>query len=637
MATEALGTDHRQALGDIATMAREYVEFSKRTEQGEFSISRDEEHVYLEALDEIAAIIEANRTKLGNLDKIAFKLKHTNTQEAELTITAENGKTYETPIQLSARLRYSLSKSKESDQILISYGGSRGAVAALDLTEKNRYFTNWRLYGVGQYGTVKRMDDFVTGEGSVVKSGFIAKGTHSTYTEALRQNPLYRAMTSRDDDPDLEFTILEALSGAKNTANPSITEHYEYSAEREKPKIMFAGGIEPQRFKVLQPLAKGMSYKDMTDSHLSNFGKGDKAYHRPPKIRKQLQRSDLKDSLALATAIAEKAAEYRRLGFTHNDLKPENFMTRRRPDGSYIVEFIDWATAGFSQPVVPTREESKNPQQLFKLLFGVDPSPEPQNDSEGTTYTAEGGRFLTYSGRNITYGVKPSLEILHGKRNCTLPYIGPKVVALGEDYAKSAQDAGVKDPRLTTHLKRNAPAMDDWALTALSFGICNRKAYFKLAHGRAVMDYTVPGVIDAVGNDLVIKDATLFNEYFSPEAQDNLDAESTNIDENPQAVMYIPSTEREGQPIHLYQKLKNALLDRTIKPSILDRIRLILTTVHQSVAAGTGLTLENLQTQLKEASDCLHKIEQRKIAQETREKTQAFNDVLRQLSGPTTH
>ena len=630
MATEALGTDQMAALGDIDTMAHEYVEFSERTERGEFSISPDEEQVYSEALKKIAKVIEAHKDELGNLDKIAFKLKHTNTQEAELTITAENGKTYETPIQLSARLRYSLSKSKESDQILISYGGSRGAVAALDLTEKSRYFTNWRLYGVGQYGTVKRMDDFVTGEGSVVKSGFIAKGTHSTYPEALRQDPLYRAMTSRDDDPDLEFTILEALSEAKNRVNRGITEHYEYSAEHEQSKKMFSRGRSPVRFKVLQPLAKGMSYKDMTDSHLSNFGKGDKAYHRPPKISKQLQRSDLKDSLALATAIAEKAAEYRRLGFTHNDLKPENFMTRRRPDGSYIVEFIDWATAGFSQHVAATQ----NQEQQFKQLFGIDPSSEPQRHHQGAvTYTAEGGRFLTYQGGNAWYGVNPSLEILHGKRNCTLPYIGPKVVALGEDYINAAQDAGVKEPEFTTQLESNAPNMDDWALTALSFGICNRKAYFKLAHGRAVMDYTVPGVIDAVGNDLVIKDAKLFNDYFSPEEEDLLDLESANIDDNHQAVMYIPSTEREGQPIHLYLKLKNALRDQTIEATIRERIILILTTVHQSVAEGRGLTLENLQTQLKEASDCLHKIEQRKIAQETREKTQAFNDVLRQFAG----
>ncbi|MCX7120115.1 MAG: hypothetical protein NTZ86_09690, partial [Legionellales bacterium] len=213
MATEALGTDQSRALGDIDTMAHEYVEFSERTEHGKFSISPDEEQVYSEALGKIAKVIEANKDKLGNLDKIAFKLKHTNTQSAVLTITTVNGKTCKPiSIQLSASLRYSLSKSKESNQILISYGGSRGAVAALDRTEKSRYFTNWRLYGVGQYGTVKRMDNFVTGEGSVVKSGFIAQGENSTYPEGLRQNPLYRAMTSRDDDPDLEFTILKALS-----------------------------------------------------------------------------------------------------------------------------------------------------------------------------------------------------------------------------------------------------------------------------------------------------------------------------------------------------------------------------------------------------------------------------------------
>nr|MBP6917467.1 hypothetical protein [Legionellaceae bacterium] len=587
MARDALGVDQNEALGDIATMAHEYVEFSERTEHGEFSISPDEEHVYLDALAIISETIETKKGQLGNLDKVAFKLKHTGSKRAKLTITGENGVPIETSIKLSAPLPYSLSKSKESDHILISYGGSRGAVALLPRTEKSRYFTNWRLYGVGQYGTVKRLDDFVTGEGSVVKSGFIAKGALSTYDESLRQDPLYRAMTSRDDDPDLEFTILEALSEAKNRVNPSITEHYEYSAEREKDKQMFAQGLIPERFKVLQPLAKGMSYKDMTDSHLSNYGKGDLNYHRPPQIEPSLERSDLKDSLALATAIAEKAAEYRTLGFTHNDLKPENFMTRRRPDGSYIVEFIDWATAGFVQHVVPTREESTNPQQLFKRLFGVEPRPAPQTDSNGTTYTAEGGRFLNYKGGNARYGVNPSLEILHGKRNCTLPYIGPKVVELGEDYADSAQDAGVKDPQFTTHLESNAAAMDDWALTALSFGICNRKAYFKLAHGRAVMDYTVPGVIDAVGNDLVIKDATLFNEYFSPEDQDHLDLESANIDENPQAVMYIPSTERDGQPIHLYQKLKNALRDRSTPDDIQERLRSVLTIVHESVANGT--------------------------------------------------
>ena len=636
MATEALGMSQKSALSDIDVMAEEYVQFSERTERGEFSLSSDDEKLYFDVLNQIAEKIRTHRDKdtLGDLNEVAFKLSHKLKKgKNTILITGKNGAQLSVQITIKSSTTYpfpySLNKFHDSNKFLFSYGGSRGAVGQLPDTEKERYFTNWRLYGLGHYGTVTRFDDLVTGEGSIVKSGFVGQpDADPTYEEALRQNPRYGDWTSRDDDPELEYTILQAVDRAKQSHDASSTEHYGYHTETERPK-QIRRNLESIRFKMLQPLAKGMSFKDTTDLYSSNQGKGTLAFHRPhlsgPK--------GLEESLALSMAIAEKAQQYRDQGLTHNDIKPENFMTIRRPDGTYIVEFIDWATGGFAENVTLDDENvATHPQHLFRSLFSVAPITTTTFDDGTVECKAEGGRFLAINGNQIQYGVRPSLEILHGKRNCTLPYIAPKLT-LGENYDASAADAGVTDPSLNTDLNTEEKkyAMDDWALTALSFGICNRVAYFKLAHGRTIKDYAVPGVIDAVGNDLVIKNPERFSEFFAPSYLDPINQLNLN---DPTAVMLIPSTKREGEPIHLYQQLTALLMDPRLRDEaeIKDRITEILRTVYNSVSQGVGLPLSELQTQLQAAKQVLLDIEQQQIAKKSLQQDQIFQKVLEQSS-----
>lgn len=144
--------------------------------------------------------------------------------------------------------------------------------------------------------------------------------------------------------------------------------------------------------------------------------------------------------------------------------------------------------------------------------------------------------------------------------------------------------------------------MDDWALTAMTFGICNRQAYFALVKGRAVGDYVVPGVLEADGQDpqgLKVASIKDFNQFFACDGEVASD-ENLNSQEfynNPNAVMYIPSNQREGEPMHLYRRLiaLREQLKKEVKEAsssegeLFKNIERILATVHESVASGNGL------------------------------------------------
>ena len=182
--------------------------------------------------------------------------------------------------------------------------------------------------------------------------------------------------------------------------------------------------------------------------------------------------------LALSQAVVEEAKRFEALGFAHNDIKPENFLYKQKVDGSFQVRYIDWATGGFAQEYTGNEVELK---AIFAEIFGKDLFLQSEADN---CFDAH-GRFVKYEQGKVIYGVNPRLEILHGARNGTLPYLSPNRVLGAKRQLKSVGD--ITDPDLNTNLTTNDPVMDNWALTAMTFGICNRQAYFALVKGRAVM------------------------------------------------------------------------------------------------------------------------------------------------------
>ncbi|MCX7090326.1 MAG: hypothetical protein NTU48_02610 [Legionellales bacterium] len=641
IAKRALGREQSAAaLRDIEAMAVEYVDFAEKTENGKFSISEDQEDIYQLALHQVANGIADYEAQYGKLTGYQFKLSHKIPagQNTLAEIKDENGnQIFQILINIAKKLPYSLEKSPHSDELLLSYGGSRGTVAEIPGSQKTRYFTGWRIYGVGQYGTVKRQDNFTTGEGSILKEGLVAiPGQTSTVRVELRQDPLTRNATMRDDpNSGTERTVLEAIAIANQDSDPSVTAKTEYWTFTGKPKAMYTRDATVTRYKMRQSLAKGMSDKDATNTHLNDHGKGEIAFHRPPVSEGN---QALEDALAKATAISEKLKEYRAKGFSHNDLKPENIMVFRRANGSFAVEFIDWATGGFSLPYkTATPKEIAHPVALFQKLFGHDVAPK-QNTADPALWTGPKGIFLRIERGQAIYGIDPKLEILHGTgRNCTLPYINPNVV-LGRDaegrFARESSSSTKTQHDLDTQLSPGkAERMDNYALTVLTSGLTNRQGYFKLAGGRAVNDYTVPNAIITQDGALAIDDPATFNEFFAPEKADRLAADLSNQD-NPNAAMYTPSTLREGQPMHLYWLLKG-LSSQTQDSDIRRRIKVVLKTFRDSITAGEGLSIEKLEEQVAIATQCLQDIEQTKANQETKQKEAVLQQALH-LCNPTT-
>ena len=679
LAKQTLGKEQSpKAIESIQTMAQDFVDFSEKAKSGRSTIDSNQEQTYQNAIAQIAHAISGHGATLGDLDKVSFKLSHKiiPNQNNNITITGINGNSINVPICINNPLPYSLIKTQKSNDFILSYGGSRGAVAELEDTEKERYFTNYRVRA-GQYGTVSVGEYFSTCLGVAIKKGLIAQpGQASTYNERYRQNPLYRAMTSRDDpNSGTERLVLEAIAAEKQKRDPSAMSQSEYWESPDKPKKMHTQDTSPIEYKMLQPLAKGKSYKDELDNYLSDKNKNNVLFHRPPERSSLI--SDLNNTVALSNAIVHKAIEYRILGFSHNDIKPENFMSFSRPDGSYVVEFIDWATGGFKRKdTIKTNLADKEFERLFRYekntrvkvtsldtkevyltgskgqfmhvtVKNEDEEIEQELKSEPKEFISETKEFIVESEQNnkdvpselkneaseakaivtskqtdeedeeieqeeieqepksepeekkgniylnpgeaLTYGINPVLEIVAGALNCTLPYISPKVV-LERTIGKH------------TYLKADDFRMDDWALTAVIFGICNRSAYFKLSEGRAVNDYTIPGIIGTDGKSLTIENRDKFNEFFSPEESDRL---SNVTDINTEAVMYIPSTRREGQPLHMYQKLKKLLAEKNLQPELKLRIETILTRVHLSIKSGEGIPAGQLVVFLCDANQCI--------------------------------
>ncbi|KTD29906.1 hypothetical protein, partial [Legionella micdadei] len=628
---------------DIQLMVDEMVCLSERTKQGQPAIKDEEQDAYFLAIKQIAKAI----APWGMAD-VQFKIPHGHTSPFALKIMHHSGEEKEVTIDLqNVKLPYSLIKPPGKEEFIFSYGGSRGVIApfeGFDLAyvgegkEKRRLFTHSRLLGVGQYSSVKEVEDLLTGLNKALKKGYVPT-EKSTFTKTSRLDPRTRPLSSRNDSHyRIESDVLQNLLKA-TSANPlqaTETARLWTVEDKLRPK----GGLyretgKPVQYRILAARAKGETFADKANAKFKKYAKNNIAYHNPTR-RDAKNVKHLRKMIALSQAVVGESARLADLKFSHNDIKPENFLYKKNEDGSYQVKYIDWATGGFVRNYTGEKTEV---EAVFAEIFGAD----LKCVSDGEKCSDASGRFVIRDEKGlITYGVNPVLEILHGERNGTLPYISPKV--LGPDRERRPVGGSKPVPALNTQLTANDPYLDDWALTAMTFGICNRQAYFALVKGRAVSDYVVPGILETDGQEplgLAVINHNSFNEFFAcgDDVATDENLRSGEFYQKRDAVMYIPSNQREGEPMHLYRRLlqlKNEL-EKQEKPvespegQIIQDIERILTTVHEAVASGEGLTKVQLKEQLNLAQRCLQNYAklQDLTYQQSKQKLESLQTILK--------
>ncbi|CEG58650.1 hypothetical protein [Legionella fallonii] len=610
---------------DIKSMAEEMTRLYGRTRNGEPALTAVEQDAYFSILKQIAGAIHPT-----DVSTVQFKVKHSVTGEHTVAVLNDKGiLVRNVTLNIGAvKLPYSLVKPA-GGEFIFSYGGSRGVIAPFEgLDEayaggekkKGRLFTHSRLLGVGQYGSVKEVESLLSGLNQVIKKGYVPESdASSTFKEESRAELRTRPLTSRNDPLyRIESDLLKFISITEQERSGLISGGTQYWIENDKVRTagkLFAKTGAPKQYQILTDRAKGDTFADTANKQLSLLPKADIAYHNPLK-RKEFSEAELvqslKDGLDLSQAIVGEAHRFATLGFSHNDIKPENFLYKRNPDGSYQVKYIDWATGGFERTYGAVSEKSA--VELFTELFGPDLAEQPKPSVDGNQCSDSCGRYVIKTGQGIRYGVNPTLQILHGARNGTLPYISPKVLA---------DDAPRVD--LNTVLENSNPYMDNWALTAMIFGVCNRNAYFTLVKGRAVIDYVVPGVLDVDGKipaGLKIVNMAKFNEFFACDKVKDKVTQESDIASKQDAVMFIPSNQREGEPLHLYRRLQNIrnVLDTPARRLVVDGpeqriirdIDDILISVRAAVSNGQGFNKDQLTNLLARAQHCIRAYEKLK-------------------------
>ncbi|MFW2538360.1 hypothetical protein, partial [Legionella sp. ST3F1] len=661
------GPDIERMEAEIKGMATEMARLVERTQKGEPAISDAEQNAYFSIVQQIAAAI-----KPTDITDVRFKVKHSSTGPISVVVLNSVGEpVLGSPVAVnlgSTKLPYSLVKPP-GGEFIFSYGGSRGVIAPFEGLEeaygkKGRFFTHSRLLGVGQYGSVKEVESLLFGLNQVVKKGYVpdADPDSPTFAAASRGNLRTRPITARDDPLyRIESDVLQNLSKAEKAQKGALSGGTQYWIEKDKPRKaakkeqtvkLYQKDKTPDQYQILTERAKGDTLADVTNAELNLYTKGAIEYHDPstrPESVPGKKTKDLKEMLALGQAIVSKAREFADLGFSHNDIKPENFLYKRNPDGSYQVKYIDWATGGFKA----TYHGDKKPlETIFTETFGA--GLVTTTTKAGKYCSDASGRFVeeTETGE-IIFGVKPTLQILHGARNGTLPYISPKVLDItpegGDRSAIPLSDTSKPNPEMNTVFDTPAnPYMDDWSLTAMAFGICNRQAYFSLVRGRAVGDYVIPRVLEADGKDpqgLKITDLDNFNRYFACGGDvSRHDFESGAVYTKKDAIMFIPSNQREGAPLHIYRRLQGlqqslaeaARLKGAQSPEqkLIDKIDAILTDARRVVASGQGYTKVELQEKLAAAQQCIKDYEQ--LNDLGHQQALAKGDVLQSVIRKTT-
>lgn len=650
--------DKLQLERDIRSMASEFVRLDDRVSRGIPAITTEEQAAYFQLMKTLVSTVPAEVFLQGT-----FKVPHSCFGRQAIFITPPHGEAHRVMVDLQHPLPYSLVKPPGSSDVFLSYGGSRGIVAPFkDFHQayrvdgpKRRFFTRWRLPGVGQSGSVKELESLSSGLHQVIKQGYTAKlYGHATFRETARNDLLTRGITSRNAPLSrVESDVLQHLARAEQS-NASVASPVQYwqTQDKERPEgRIFGHRSMPEQYHLLMRRAKGDTYADTSNQRLDHYLKRDPKYHNPT-LELELPEAvrALNETLALSGALVSEAQRVASLKFIHNDLKPENMVYQRHADGHYTVRFIDWETGGFES--IYTGDQS-DISRIFIEVFGE------QNISEMDTDVGfclgEQGRFVKRvpdpsrpSQHFYTFGIKPTLEILHGAFNGTLPYISPHVLSgapllmeampasrqrRGSSSATSVRATSVSktrpidtssssieaaaarpksrpksrsraqsvsksrvDPVISTVIELDDPRMDDWALMVMVFGVCNRNAYFRLVKGRVVADYEIPGILESDGaspRGLNIVNPELFEAYFGC---------------GDQAAMYVPSNQREGEPLHLFRRLqglKEACANIESAASLSLQIERILTEVLGAVSSGQGLSKEKLQALLHEAKQCI--------------------------------
>ena len=652
---------HPRIARDIFLMAHELVFREDRVREGLPILSDAELNDYLTVIKTIRGFLTAM-----DFYRASFKITHSRSGSQELSIIIDGRVDRIIPIQLPRPLPYSLIKPPNSDDVLFSYGGSRGFVApfegidesyAGDGESKRRFFTHWQLLGLGQYGSVKEVESVFTGLNQVIKKGYVvAASDYSTFQESARQDLRTRLMTTRNDPLSrVESYIAARLAAVEQVFGIGKSQGIRYWQTNDKKRPvgrLFQTEDALEQYHILMDRAKGDTYADSSNRRLNRYSKREKKYHDPTLDYKDAEEAShaFAETLKLAEDLVLKAIWFSNLGFTHNDIKPDNIVYRKQTNGSYDVKFIDWATGGFEQ----TYEGSNTALgEVFAEVFGSDVkfsttvatrrrfaaaprsleltqelnSTNKSRDIEVATAVdadmlikdtpvreescqGDNGRFVRLNpSKTISFGIDPSLEIFHGARNGTVPYISPKALSLrpssiprsrtppvsGRARSLSRGRSGAVLKPQSYKLRAQDTSMDDWALTVMLFGICNRDAYFTFVKGRAVLDYVVPGILERDDFDhfsLKIVNESLFDEYFACGSD--------------QKVIFVPSTQREGEPLHFFRRLLclRANCCQSGISEIPEAIDLILNRVYRAVHDGIGLSKEELQSILQEINQC---------------------------------
>lgn len=614
---------------DIKSMAEELVRLTGRVEKGESILTDAEQKAYFQEIIKIQDALAARQPPL-TLNDVSFKIKHS-AKEKVILFTDSQGRpiyatdsaitTLERPLfeykmTLSAPLPYSLIKpptpTSSQFECLLSFGGSRGITspfAGLEAAlgaKKGRFFTANRELGEGQYGAVKLARGLLSSMNYAIKKGMRS----DAFKETARQNLRLRAITNKADiRAQFESDALKRYQQSRTDDSVldgclDILFYENPSKPRPENSELYQEKVSTE-YTLIMKVAPGETLADMAREKILNYSKGEEAYHNNILRANNIENiiDELEEKLTTSEDIVNEAKKFEGK-FSHNDIKPENILQK-----DHTISYIDWATQGY-------REEYKGKetdlQIIFKSVFkGV--SVQSASDDGIVTYSNDLNQFVRREKDNkIYFGVHPHLEILHRNRHCTIFNISPDVVFGNSELWVSykAGELGGED----TLLDSNDPRMDDWALTAMTFGICNRKAYFTLTRGRVVNDYVVPGVMGKNNaGDLVVEDKAQFDKYFACEEVDKISGQlAETVEANKNAVMYIPSNLREGEPFHLYRLLKRMKEECTIAPEegkrdIARGIDTILNVVHKAIASGKGLNKGRLLKLFRNTKELIHR------------------------------
>lgn len=514
---------------------------------------------------------------------------------------------------------------------------------------KERFFTHCLPLGYGQYGVAKIYFNLDTGTPTVRKEVLVPMDRVDTampYSEKALRDPYLLTYISKYDEPNVEMWLLKQLKSQQSladlskqelqmtekvitvpvqTATPPKTSSVPRIPSLKKPAITASAATAtppprsdmqktaaavaepPQQtdeknvslyqhrsFKAVkmdQILASGIPFKTYADQKNSTYSSASLEFHDPVKrnTNNDLLLTESSTLAKLSLAILQEAERLKNLGFTHNDIKPENFLFQEAPlsEHQFKVSFIDFATAGCQ---LSNKELTNGEEQDKKTAAKILGCSEEELTKQGNSrFTHNDGRFVEFYESDYTYnyGRNPVLDILdhNGKKQGTLSYL--------YDVRSLPQ----KDNK--TVLEHDNETLDNWALMTMIFGICNKDSYFELSAGRKLQPYVIPGVIEIeqINGIDKLKPGDKFDEFFAVAGQDNL--------------MYIPSTRTEGEPLHFHKRLKaiQELIEQN--DPLYTSIQAILDHVEQAVASGAPLSKAILMNLMKNSLQILNEYQRR--------------------------